>query len=205
MRASAQKSGKLVDLLEQMEFYVYVVDQDGNLQFANAAVRRDFGPPTGRQVLRLLQGFAPRPVSGCRKDDVPTGSARRRRWYSSHTGKTYEVIDSPLSGQDGPAGRLNILRPIGVGDQTQGSSGESSSRYRDLVNNSSDFLWRIDLHGRFSFVSPSSMSMFGYEQEELQGGELREGPLGEKPASLAGAPARELLRSLGDRGDSSSS
>jgi len=46
---------------------------------------------------------------------------------------------------------------------------ESETRYRDLINSSTDCVWRIDPVGRFTFMSPAVWRYLGYESRELIG------------------------------------
>ena len=40
-------------------------------------------------------------------------------------------------------------------------------RYRDLVDNASDMIYRTDPHGRFTFVNPVATRILGYAETEL--------------------------------------
>jgi diguanylate cyclase (GGDEF)-like protein/PAS domain S-box-containing protein len=46
---------------------------------------------------------------------------------------------------------------------------ESKERYRALVENASDIVFRTDDNGRFTFINPSAIRITGYEEEELIG------------------------------------
>jgi len=43
----------------------------------------------------------------------------------------------------------------------------SERRYRDLVDNASDMIYRTDPHGRFTFVNPVATRILGYAETEL--------------------------------------
>ena len=47
--------------------------------------------------------------------------------------------------------------------------GESEHLYRDLVECCADGVWRCDVEGRFTYVSPSLRPMFGFEPNEVIG------------------------------------
>ena len=47
---------------------------------------------------------------------------------------------------------------------------ESETRYRLIAQNTSDLIVRLDLAFRRTYVSPSSLAVFGYEPQELLGG-----------------------------------
>jgi PAS domain S-box-containing protein len=46
---------------------------------------------------------------------------------------------------------------------------ESERKYRDLVETSSDLIWSVDTHGRFTFVNRAARRIYGYEPEEMLG------------------------------------
>lgn len=45
----------------------------------------------------------------------------------------------------------------------------SEERYRNLVESSSDWIWEMDRDGRYTYSSPSVLSILGYAQEEVLG------------------------------------
>jgi PAS domain S-box-containing protein len=50
-----------------------------------------------------------------------------------------------------------------------GTLRESEERYRTLVENASDVVFRTDAAGRFTFVNPAALRLVGYEEEEIVG------------------------------------
>jgi len=73
---------------------------------------------------------------------------------------------------------------------------ESERKYRLLAENSKDFIWTMDLEGRFTYASPAALAMTGHTPEELTRLSIRNllvGPhaeqvLSEISAELAKAP-----------------
>jgi len=46
----------------------------------------------------------------------------------------------------------------------------TQARYRELVENSSDWIWEVDEQARFTYVSPVVKKVLGYDSEEILGG-----------------------------------
>lgn len=45
----------------------------------------------------------------------------------------------------------------------------SEKRFRDIIVNSSDWIWEVDVQGRYTYVSEKSLNLLGYTPEELLG------------------------------------
>jgi len=71
--------------------------------------------------------------------------------------------------QDGEVVLHTIWRDVTERHQMEKALRESEERYRTLVENQSDLLVKVDLEGRFLYVSPSYCELFGKTEEELQG------------------------------------
>jgi PAS domain S-box-containing protein len=46
---------------------------------------------------------------------------------------------------------------------------ESETKFRDLVENTTDLFWEVDSHGVYTYCSPNVVSILGYEPSELLG------------------------------------
>ncbi len=53
--------------------------------------------------------------------------------------------------------------------QVEEAMRESEERYRTLVDNASDIIFRTDNTGHFTFVNPAAIRIMGYEKEEILG------------------------------------
>ena len=47
--------------------------------------------------------------------------------------------------------------------------GEGRERYRHIIDNANEIIYRADYRGRFTYVNPASMRITGYDEEELIG------------------------------------
>ena len=46
---------------------------------------------------------------------------------------------------------------------------ESEERFRSLVENTSDFIWETDAQGKYTYISPNTLEILGYEPSEILG------------------------------------
>lgn len=61
------------------------------------------------------------------------------------------------------------IRDITEKKRTEEALKESERMYRMIADRSSDMIARIDMYGKFQYVSPASRTMFGFSPEELAG------------------------------------
>ena len=92
------------------------------------------------------------------------------RFESKHRCKDGTVFDVEVSLQFRPeeGGQcVCFLRDITDQKQADRSLRDSEAKYRLLVENQTDLVVKVDLDGRFLFVSPSYCDMFGKKEKEL--------------------------------------
>ncbi|MBI2855310.1 MAG: PAS domain S-box protein, partial [Chloroflexi bacterium] len=53
--------------------------------------------------------------------------------------------------------------------ESEGALRRSEARFRDLVENTNDFIWEMDAQGRYTYCSPSVVSLLGYAPQDLLG------------------------------------
>ncbi len=64
---------------------------------------------------------------------------------------------------------------------------EQEQRFRNLVETTSDWIWEVDADGRYTYVSPRSQNILGYEPQEL---------IGKTPFDLMTAEEADRLRPI---------
>lgn len=89
---------------------------------------------------------------------------------SLHNGASDYILKDRL-------GRLPdaVMRALSVAEAdwqlflTEQQLATSETRFRALVETSSDWIWEVDAQGRYTYVSPASMRLLGYAPEEMLG------------------------------------
>jgi PAS domain S-box-containing protein len=91
--------------------------------------------------------------------EVTLGEGDSQRWYELHL--------SSLHDQHGVAvGRIITARDITRRKRAENQSLENEARFRQIVENASDLIYRVDMNGRFTYANPSALHAMGFEREE---------------------------------------
>jgi PAS domain S-box-containing protein len=64
---------------------------------------------------------------------------------------------------------VGVLEDISERKRMEEALRESEARFRSLVETTTDWIWRIDARGRYTYSSPKVREILGYEPEELRG------------------------------------
>lgn len=110
-RAVLSEKNKFITILNSLPHGIYISSADCNVEYANPAIEREFGPVNGRKCYEYFHD-RDEICSWCKKDEVFTGRSVRWEWYSGKTGKTYDLFDAPVFNQDGTVSKLEIFIDI---------------------------------------------------------------------------------------------
>ncbi|MEA1935377.1 MAG: ATP-binding protein [Thermodesulfobacteriota bacterium] len=116
----------LRNIFESIEDGVYIVNQQYDIQYVNPVLVKDFGPYEGIKCYRYFHD-RDEICPWCKNKDVQAGKTVRWEWYSSKNGKTYDMLDTPITLPDGSTGKLEIFRDITERKQAE----EELKKYRD--------------------------------------------------------------------------
>jgi len=77
--------------------------------------------------------------------------------------------DIVLDSDNKPNGMIYVIRDITKRKAAEEALYRSEEKYRLLIENQNDLVVKVDIEGRFQFVSPSYCKVFGKSEEELLG------------------------------------
>jgi len=84
---------------------------------------------------------------------------------------------------------FNIVHDISTRKRTEAALRESETRFRSLVEATTDWIWETDIHDRLTYSSQKVKTLLGYEPEEV---------LGTKPFDLAAEVDQDRITTIFD-------
>jgi len=153
-----------------------VVIQDEVLKFANPKTQELFGHPAQELILRPMadiihpedrQTVMEQHFKRLRGDRVPHVQEFRIVDKAGNT-KWVELNGVVLSWGERPAD-LCFVRDITQRKLAEEALHQSEERFRNLVENTSDWVWEVDTSGTYTYVGPRVRDILGYEPEEVVG------------------------------------
>lgn len=164
----------------------WIADMDGTLVFENAANRRQFGIERDEEVVGrynifrdeeiIRQGLAPRirrvfEEGGSAEFIIDYDFSRVGHVSPSHpTHKVLRVFLFPVKDEHGEV-RFVVVQHEDYTEKfrTQRALEQSEARYRDLLENTSDWVWELDLDARYTYSNAVVEQVLGYKPEEVVG------------------------------------
>ncbi len=173
LRQSEERYRTVFDSIEEGYFEV---DISGNFTFFNDSLCRMLGYSREELLGMNNRDYMP-PVSSKEIYDLfnqiyTTGNPVKKAVYEI-MGKDgsrgfHELSASLMKDQAGqPIGFRGITHDIIDLKKAWDALGESEERYRDIFNNSTDFVYTLDLEGNFTDVNRAAERLTGYTRDEL--------------------------------------
>lgn len=153
---------------------VIILDDHHRIVRANKAMaeRLGFTPEiiAGRTCFECVHG-EDAPASWCPHSKLlADGNRHVAEVVEARMGGVFEVSVSPLHDADGRlCGSVHLAHDITDRKRSERALRESEERYRRLVENASDIVFRTDAHGFFTFANPATLKITGYPEEEVVG------------------------------------
>ena len=158
----------LLRVLDDMIDGAYISGGDGLIEYANPALRREFGPHRGK---RCFEYFYDRtePCARCRNGDILAGRTLRREWHSPRNGRTYCLVASPLKDPDGTTFKLETLHDITESKRGERQLRQSEERLRTVVANAPVVLFAMDSGGEILVYEGKALNSIGQQAGESVG------------------------------------
>ena len=176
--ALAESELRYRTLFETAPEGIALIGTDGYVRAANTAQARLYGYESPQQLEGL---YAPLCVAEKDREqatqtmkDLLNGEERSPRHYTAvrHDGSEFivEVTSAILRGLGREIqGYLCLTRDITASKQMEEALKESEQRFRQVAETVADFIWEVDVHGLYTYASPSVEKIMGYTPSELVG------------------------------------
>ncbi len=155
-------------VINGMKDGMIILDSNRRIVDINPAAQQIIGfsgqnEPIGRPIAELLVQW-PQLIERYQRleeaeDEITLGEAESQRWYELHL-STLRDENKRMIGQ------VMIIRDITSRKRAEHQSQESEARFRQIVENASDLIYRVDMNGRFTYANPSALHAMGFEHED---------------------------------------
>ena len=164
-------------IIQNSSDIILIVDKLGTITYASPSIERflGYGPDEviGKRTLDLIVSEdKPKAIADFGRalltKEVPIPNVFRIR-HKDGTEHVLEGIGNNLLDNPIVAGFVMNVRDITERKQAEEALQESENRYRALVENASDMVYRTDENGYFTFVNPAALRITEYKEEEIIG------------------------------------
>ncbi|MEW6054861.1 MAG: PAS domain S-box protein [Nitrospirota bacterium] len=102
---------RLKTILDTTPDGVLIVGRDYTIQYINPALEKYFGPVREQKCHQYFHGVD-NACSWCRNPEVFAGNTVHEEWTYTATGRTYELLSTPFTHDDGSVSKMQIFRDI---------------------------------------------------------------------------------------------
>jgi len=182
------ESENIVSILKSMEDWIYIVNDQYEIEYINPALRKELGPVEGRKCYDYF-GNGEDICPWCADQGIFAGKTVHWEWDLSRNNKTYDVVSTPTRNPDGSVSRLSILRDLTALKKAQKALEEREVLYRSLTESVADGVVLVQ-DEIILFVNNSFVDMFDFKDPEEV--------VGMEAVQLFDSEFRELFRKVFD-------
>ncbi|MBF0458859.1 MAG: PAS domain S-box protein [Nitrospirae bacterium] len=163
-KALIYEKNKLQNILDSMQEGIFIVNQDFTIEYANPVVVREFGSYEDIKCYSYFYGTKDS-CPWCKYEEVFQGKTVRWELTMPQTGKTYDIIDTPIGNQDGSISKLEMFRDI-----TDRKKMENDLRlFSQAIEETIDTVHIVDMSGKIIYANKAAAKLTGYSTGESIG------------------------------------
>jgi PAS domain S-box-containing protein len=157
----------LLNILNSIGDGIYIINQQCDFEYVNQALETQFGAISGRKCYQYLNDRE-EVCPWCKNAAVfSEDKSVHWEWYSEKTGKTYDLLDTPLKNPDGSVSKLEVFRDITDRKLMEDALRESEELHRITLSSISDTVLITDDEGALTYICPNVHVIFGYSLQEV--------------------------------------
>ncbi len=157
---------RILDALDALDDGIYVTNENFSVEYMNKSMKELFDDGVGKMCYQVIN-CADEPCSWCKNNKV---FKNNETWSYEitieHIGRTFNVVDLPVSNRDGTRSKLSIYKDISHELAQEARLKSSEENYKRLFTHAGCGVYISSKRGRFLDVNPALLSILGYDKKE---------------------------------------
>jgi PAS domain S-box-containing protein len=120
---------RMMNILDSIPFGVYITNIQGDIEYINPLIKREFGPVNGRKCYEYFHDRT-EACPWCKNAIVYGGESVEWEWYSAKNDRHYYLFDLPFRNNDGSISKFEIFQDITERKQAEEKLVESEQQLR---------------------------------------------------------------------------
>ncbi len=162
---------RFMNILENLEYGVYIVDQNHEIEYLNPVIKRTFGSDYKKKCYEYFHGRKDA-CPWCRNEEVFAGKSIKWELTIEDKHKTFELFDMPIKNSDGTISKFEIFHDITETKYAEEALRLSEKKFRTLVETIPYGIQENDTDGIITFSNKPHCRILGYTQEEMLGKDI---------------------------------
>lgn len=162
---------RFMSILENLEYGVYIVDQNHDIEYLNPVIKRTFGSDYKKKCYEYFHGRKDA-CPWCRNEEVFAGKSIKWEVTMEDKHKTFELFDMPIRNSDGTISKFEIFHDITETKYAEEALRLSEKKFRTLVETIPYGIQENDTDGIITFSNNPHCRILGYTQEEMLGKDI---------------------------------
>ncbi len=171
LKLSQVRSQTILDGISESGEGLLIFDADHRINYMNPVMIDWFGDQTGNNCHRSLKGLE-QPNIVCPLDRVTQQDETVIDYTKGADGRTFEIVATPISNQDGSLSRIAIIRDISERIRNEAKIEELSLRLQKITDRLPGMVYQVVLYpdGSFAFpyASEAARDIFRMSPEEMR-------------------------------------
>jgi len=151
---------RVSSILDVIPSGIYIVSQQGNIEYINPAIQEAFGPINGQKCYEYFHNLTQH-CPWCKNKDVFSGKSVRWEWYSEKNQKYYDLFDAPIMNVDGSISKFEIFNDITALKLSEEKIKRSEEKYRSILHSMKDAAYICSQDFKIEYMNPAMIDRFG--------------------------------------------